>query len=78
MFIGLCHHVYQIFICSYFFQERTVFDNLTITSAVKHGLFYNATYEASFNIVADVCSKKPTLLCYIGDKVTLRLLKLYF
>jgi hypothetical protein len=45
-----------------------VFDNLTITSAVKHGLFYNATYEASFNIVADVCSKKPTLLCYIGNK----------
>jgi hypothetical protein len=45
-----------------------VFDNLTFTSAVKHGLFYNAIYEASFNIVADVCCKKPTFLCYIGNK----------
>ena len=42
--------------------------NLTFTSAVKHGIFYNAIYEASFNIVADVCGKKPTLLCYIGNK----------
>ena len=50
-----------------FFQERTVFDNLTFTS-VKQGIFYNATYEASFNIVADVCGKKPTFLCYIGNK----------
>ena len=45
-----------------------MFDNLTFTSIEKHGLFYNATYEASFNIVADVCCKKPTFLCYIGNK----------
>jgi hypothetical protein len=45
-----------------------VFDNLTITSAVKHGLFYNATYEGSFNIIDNDCGKKPTVLCYIGNK----------
>jgi len=50
-----------------FFQERTVFDNLTLTS-VKRGVFYNATYDASINIVADDCVKKPTLLCYIGNQ----------
>ena len=50
-----------------YFQERTVFDNLTLTS-VKCGVFYNATYEGSFNIVADDCGKKPTLLCYIGNQ----------
>jgi len=42
-----------------------VFDKLTLTS-VKRGEFYYGTYEASFNIVADDCGKKPTLLCYIG------------
>jgi hypothetical protein len=26
------------------------------------------TYEASFNIVADDCGKKPTLFCYIGNE----------
>jgi hypothetical protein len=50
-----------------YFQERTVFDNLALTS-VKRGVFYNATYEGSFNIVADDCGKKPTLLCYIGNQ----------
>jgi hypothetical protein len=50
-----------------FFQEHTVCDNLTLTS-VKHGIFYNATYDASMDIVADDCGKKPTLLCYIGNQ----------
>ena len=50
-----------------FFQERTVFDNLTLTS-VKSGIFYNATYDASIIILADDCGKKPTLLCYIGNQ----------
>ena len=45
-----------------------MFDNLTFTSAVKHGLFYNATYEGSFNIIDNDCGKKPTVLCYIGNK----------
>jgi len=35
---------------------------------VKRGVFYNATYEANFNIVADDCGKKPTLLCFIGNE----------
>ena len=48
-------------------QERTVFDHLNFTS-VKSGVFFNATYEGSFNIVADDCGKKPTLLCYIGNE----------
>ena len=50
-----------------FFQERTVFDNLTLTY-VKRGIFYNATYDESINILADDCGKKPTLLCYIGNQ----------
>ena len=49
------------------FQERTLFDNLIFTS-VTSDVFYYGTYEASFNIVADDCGKKPTLLCYIGNK----------
>jgi hypothetical protein len=49
------------------FQERTLFDNL-IFSSVKSDVFYSGTYEASFNIVADDCGKKPTLLCYIGNE----------
>jgi hypothetical protein len=49
-----------------FFQERTIFDNLTLTS-VKRDVFYYATYEASINIVADDCGKKPTLLFYIRN-----------
>jgi hypothetical protein len=44
-----------------------VFDKITLTS-VKHGEFYCVTYEANFNIVDDDCGKKPTLLCYIGNK----------
>ena len=44
-----------------------MFDNLTLTS-VKRDVFFNPTYEASFNIVADECGKKPTLLCYIGNE----------
>ena len=44
-----------------------MFDNLTFTS-VKSGVFDYGTYEASFNIVADDCGKKPTLLCYIGNE----------
>ena len=51
-----------------FFQERTVFDNLTSLTSVKHGEFYYGTFEASFTTVADDCGKKPTLLCYIGDQ----------
>jgi hypothetical protein len=35
---------------------------------VKSGVFYYGTYEASFNIVADDCGKKPTMFCYIGNK----------
>ena len=42
-------------------------DKLTLTF-VKRGEFYNATSEASFNIVDDDCGKKPTLLCYIGNE----------
>jgi hypothetical protein len=49
-----------------FFQERTIFDNSTLTS-VKRDVFYYATYEASINIVPDDCGKKPTLLCYIRN-----------
>jgi hypothetical protein len=45
-----------------------VSDNLTFTSAVKKGVFYNATYAGSFNIIDDDCGKKPTVLCYIGNK----------
>jgi hypothetical protein len=45
-----------------------VVDNLTFTSVVKHGIFYNATCEGSFNIIDNDCSKKPTVLCYIGNK----------
>ena len=51
--------------CSIVIGERT--DNLTIT-CVKRGVFYNATNEANFNIVADDCGKKPTLLCFIGNE----------
>jgi hypothetical protein len=29
---------------------------------------YNATFEANFSIVDDDCSKKPTVLCYIGNE----------
>ena len=43
-------------------------DNLTFTSVVKHGIFYNATDEASFNIIDNDCGKTPTVLCYIGNK----------
>jgi len=53
-----------------FFQERTIFDNLTLTS-VKRDVFYYATYEVSINIVADDCGKKPTLLCYIGNQYSI-------
>jgi hypothetical protein len=49
------------------FQERTLFDNLIFTS-VKSDVFYYGTYEASFNIVADDCGKKPTLFCSIGNE----------
>jgi hypothetical protein len=49
------------------FQERTLFDNLIFTS-VKSDVFYYVTYEASFNIVADDCGKKPTLLSYIANR----------
>ena len=38
---------------------------------MKQGVFYNGTYEASINIVADDCGKKPTLLCYIGNEHTI-------
>ena len=47
--------------------ERTLFDNLFLSS-VKSDVFYSGTYEASFNIAADDCGKKPTLLCYIGNE----------
>jgi hypothetical protein len=43
-------------------------DNLTFTSAVKDGIFYHATFEASINIIDNDCGKKPTVLCYIGNK----------
>jgi hypothetical protein len=49
------------------FQERTLFDNLIFTS-VKSDVFYYGTYEASFNIVADDCGKKPILFCSIGNE----------
>jgi hypothetical protein len=45
-----------------------VVDNLTFTSAVKHDIFYNATYEGSFNITDNDCGKEPTVLCSIGNK----------
>jgi hypothetical protein len=35
---------------------------------VKSDVFYYGIYEASFNIVADDCGKKPTLLCSIGNE----------
>ena len=41
--------------------------NLTFTS-VKNGIFYNATAEASINFIDNDCGKKPTVLCYIGNK----------
>jgi hypothetical protein len=44
-----------------------VFVNVTLTS-VKRDVFFNGTYEASFNIVDNDCGKKSTLLCYIGNK----------
>ena len=44
-----------------------MFVNETFKS-VKRDVFYNATFEASFNIVDDDCGKKPTLLCYIGNE----------
>ena len=50
-----------------YFQERTVFDNLTLTS-VKRDVFHNSTYEARINIVHDDCGKIPTLSCYIGNQ----------
>ena len=53
--------------CSIVIGERTVFANVTLTS-VKRDVFFNATYEASFNIVDDDCGKKPTWLCYIRDE----------
>ena len=49
------------------FQELTLFDNLIFTS-VKSDVFYYGAYEASFNIVADDCGKKPTLFCSIGNE----------
>ena len=57
----------HIYINILFFQERTVFVNVTLTS-MKRDVFFNATYEASFNIVDNDCGKKPTLLCYIGNE----------
>lgn len=44
-----------------------MFVNGTLKS-VKRDVFFNATFEASFNIVTDDCGKKPTLLCYIGNE----------
>jgi len=54
-------HIFHIF------QERTLFDSLIFTS-VNSDVFYYGTYKASFSLVADDCGKKPTLLCYIGNK----------
>ena len=53
--------------CFIVIGERTVFINETLTF-VKCDAFFNATCEASFNIVDDDCGKKPTLLCYIGNE----------
>ena len=47
-----------------------MFDNLIFTF-VERGEFYYGTYEASFNSVDDDCGKKPTLLCYIGNKYSI-------
>ena len=44
-----------------------MFVNVTLTS-MKRDVYFNATYEASFNIVDNDCGKKPTLLCYIGNE----------
>jgi hypothetical protein len=69
--IGNSTYIYVIMFIkvSFFhiFQERTLFDNLIFTS-VKSDVFYYGTYQASFNIVADDCGKKPTLFCSIGNE----------
>ena len=44
-----------------------MFDKINLTS-VKRDVFFNVTYDASFNIVADECGKTLTLLCFIGNE----------